>query len=291
MKSDKITARRILIFLALAFVPPWILLFIYMAKYGKTTDGAFYSPVCSLGMLAPAIANILTRVITKEGFDGCGFKLKFKGNIRYIVIALCFPVLSGYLTGFVSSATLIPNCSLFNVITKTDHIKVAATALFCVGVSIFGIILGFGEEFGWRAYLTPKLEEKMPFGAAIVVSGIIWGLWHAPLILCGHNFGTDYKGYPYVGLALMCVSCVFLGFFLTSLVKATDSSLPSALGHITFNNTMSVISGTILTYTIPEDFVPSSSMMYPFLMIMVTSVVALITGLLIIKFVCKNKNH
>lgn len=66
MKSDKMTSRRILIFLSLAFVPPWVLSFIYMAKYGRTVDGAYYSLLCSAAMLAPAIANILTRIITKD---------------------------------------------------------------------------------------------------------------------------------------------------------------------------------------------------------------------------------
>ncbi len=284
MKSDKMTARRIVLFLALAFIPPWILLFIYIAIYGKTTDGAFYSPVCALGMLAPAIANILTRIITKEGFEDCKFKLRFKGNVRYIVIALCFPIVSGYFTALAFAASFLPDCSIIDVFTKTDHIRVAATALYCVGVSFFGVILGFGEEFGWRAYLTPKLEEKMPFSAAIAVSGIIWGLWHAPLIVCGHNFGTDYSGYPYVGFVMMCISCAFLGSFLTALVKATDSVLPAALGHITFNNTTGAVSGMIFTYVVSENFTPSNSMVYPAVMISVISVVSIIAGILILKF-------
>ena len=281
MKSDKISTRRILIFLALSFIPPWVLSFIYMAKYGTTTDGAYYGMICSLAMLFPAIANILTRVITKEGFEDSKFKLQIKGNVRYIVIAICFPILCGYITALASAATFIPNCSVLDIITKTDHIKVAATALFCIGTSVFCIILGFGEEFGWRAYLTPKLEEKMPFPAAITVSGIIWGLWHAPLIVCGHNFGNDYSGYPYVGILLMCLFCIFMGLFLTVLVKATDSVLPAALGHIAFNNCIGAVPGTMFTYVVSEEFIPGNSLVYPAVMLAVTSVMALLAGVLI----------
>lgn len=281
MKSDKVTAGRIVLFLALAFAPPWVLSFLYMAKYGITTDGAFYGVLCSVAMLAPAVANILTRVITKEGFDDCKFKLRTEGNARYIAIALAFPILCGYLTAFASAATFIPNCSVSDIITKTDHIKVAATALYCAGVSVFGIILGFGEEFGWRAYLTPKLEEIMPFPAAITVSGIIWGLWHAPLIVCGHNFGTDYIGYPYVGIVLMCLFCIFMGLFLTELVKASDSVIPAALGHIAFNNTTGAVSGTMFTYVLSEEFSPSNSLIYPAVMLASVSSAALLTAVLI----------
>lgn len=284
MKSDKKTTRRILLFLALSFLPPWVLVFLYIAKYGKTMDGAYYGMICSIAMLVPAIANILTRVITREGFDGSMLALKFKGNVRYLLIALCFPIVCGYITALASAATFIPNCSALDIIIKTDHLNVAAMALYCTGVSVLGIIPGFGEEFGWRAYLTPKLEEKMPFPAAITVSGIIWGLWHAPLIVCGHNFGTNYSGYPYAGIVLMCVFCIFLGLFLTALVKATNSVIPAALGHIAFNNCIGAVPGTMFTYVVSENFVPDNSLVYPAVMLGVTSFAALAAGTMIIGF-------
>lgn len=283
MKSDKKTTRRILLFLTLSFLPPWVLMFLYIAKYGKTMDGAYYDMICSIAMLVPAIANILTRVITREGFDGSMLALKFKGNVRYLLIALCFPIVCGYITALASAATFIPNCSALDIIIKTDHLNVAAMALYCTGGSVLGIIPGFGEEFGWRVYLTPKLEEKMPFPAAITVSGIIWGLWHAPLIVCGHNFGTEYSGYPYVGIALMCLFCVFMGAFLTSLVKATGSVFPAALAHIAFNNTTGVVSGTILSFVVDEDFAPADPLLYPLIMLSVSSFVSLTASVIIIK--------
>ena len=57
----------------------------------------------------------------------------------------------------------------------------------------------FGEEFGWRAYLQPKL---MPLGfrKAMLLMGLIWGVWHWPLIAMGHNYGLDYFGAPWTGM-------------------------------------------------------------------------------------------
>ncbi len=58
----------------------------------------------------------------------------------------------------------------------------------------------FGEEFGWRGYLQPKL---MDLGTgprrAVVLTGLIWGVWHWPVILMGHNYGLDYPGAPFLG--------------------------------------------------------------------------------------------
>jgi membrane protease YdiL (CAAX protease family) len=45
-------------------------------------------------------------------------------------------------------------------------------------------VLAAGEEIGWRGFmLTRLIDAGVP--KPIVVSGVIWGLWHVPLILSG----------------------------------------------------------------------------------------------------------
>jgi len=63
---------------------------------------------------------------------------------------------------------------------------------------LINAVFGFGEEFGWRAYLLPKLT---PLGlrAAVVVQGLIWGAWHWPLIAMGYEYSFDYVGFPWLG--------------------------------------------------------------------------------------------
>ena len=87
-----------------------------------------------------------------------------------------------------------------------------------------------GEELGWRGYLLPKLE---PHGQAraIVLSGVIWGVWHMPVILQGHN----YPEHPLLGVFLMIVFCVLFGAFLSWLYLRTRSPWAPALGHGTLN--------------------------------------------------------
>jgi membrane protease YdiL (CAAX protease family) len=57
----------------------------------------------------------------------------------------------------------------------------------------------FGEEFGWTGYLLPRL---LPLGRwrAALLYGVAWGLWHAPVIVGGHN----YPGHPVAGVLAMC---------------------------------------------------------------------------------------
>lgn len=76
---------------------------------------------------------------------------------------------------------------------------------------IINIVPTMGEELGWRGYLLPKLRMFYSDRVALIVSSVIWGLWHSPVIMMGHNYGTGYPGYPWLGILAMVVFCVWLG--------------------------------------------------------------------------------
>ncbi len=88
----------------------------------------------------------------------------------------------------------------------------------------------FGEEIGWRGYLLPKL---MPLGTwpALILSGIIWGLWHAPVILLGYN----YPAHPQLGVLLMTGMCVILGILFGWTRLRTGSVWPAVFAHGSLN--------------------------------------------------------
>ena len=110
---------------------------------------------------------------------------------------------------------------------------------------VFGSFAAFGEEGGWRGYMMPKLMKLMPKGSALIVGGIIWGLWHAPLTLIGHNFGTEYPGYPWLGIVFMCMNCILLGIVLTFVTEKTGSVWPAVFIHGINNANPSILNGYI----------------------------------------------
>ena len=61
---------------------------------------------------------------------------------------------------------------------------------------LMNTFFAFGEEYGWRGYLTPKLAKRMGWVGASLVVGALWGLWHAPVLLLGHNFLRSSGGPP-----------------------------------------------------------------------------------------------
>ena len=93
------------------------------------------------------------------------------------------------------------------------------------------MIFTFGEEFGWRGYLLPKLA---PLGGvwAAIITGIIWGLWHAPLIVLD---GYNYPGNPPLGVLMMVVFTTALGVIFAWFRFRSGSVWPSTLSHAAFN--------------------------------------------------------
>lgn len=89
-----------------------------------------------------------------------------------------------------------------------------------------------GEEIGWRGFLMSSLR---PLGTwpALVISGAMWGLWHAPLILLGYDFGRR----DALGVLLMIVSCVILGTLFGWLRIRSGNIWPSVFGHAALNGT------------------------------------------------------
>lgn len=95
---------------------------------------------------------------------------------------------------------------------------------------LFNTIFALGEELGWRGYLLPTL---LPYGQwrAIILSGVIWGVWHAPVILQGHNYPSQ----PVLGVFMMIVFCVLYGVILSWIYLRTRSPWAPALGHGSLN--------------------------------------------------------
>lgn len=105
----------------------------------------------------------------------------------------------------------------------------AQFAMIPVG-ALFNALFAFGEELGWRGWLVPALR---PLGTwpALLLSGVIWGLWHSPVILLGYNFGrTDLSG-----VLFMIGGCVAWGILFGWLRLRSGSVWPAVIAHGALN--------------------------------------------------------
>jgi membrane protease YdiL (CAAX protease family) len=95
----------------------------------------------------------------------------------------------------------------------------------------------WGEEFGWRGYLQIRLLARRPLGAA-AVTGLIWGVWHYPLIL----MGLEYPDHRLMGLVVFPLTTIFYSIVLGWLKQQSGSIWPPSLFHATMNT----IGGNVL---------------------------------------------
>ena len=118
-----------------------------------------------------------------------------------------------------------------------EELKQIAFAQFAlIGIApLLNCVACFGEEWGWRGYLLPKVLEKRSVTFTILATGVIWGLWHAPITVLGHNYGLGYPGWPMLGIAAMCVFTTVCGCFFAWLTIRSKSCLPAVFAHGALN--------------------------------------------------------
>lgn len=237
MQNKKKTLLRIALYLVLTYVPVYILGFVFSDKKGGLTS----SVAGVLLMLFPAIAVVITRLVTKEGFRDAYLGFGKRKSGKYYGVAVIHPIILPFAGALILHMFIVKNGSVWDSAFFSDGTMTAATLLMAFASGVAMALHGLGEELGWRGYLTPKLEEIMPTPAAVVITGIIWALWHGPLLVYGYDFGRDYDFFPYGGFIAMTVMCIFISAFYTWLTKRTNSVYPAALSHMIFDMLLATI--------------------------------------------------
>lgn len=262
---ERLDVKRIGIFLAFAFSIAWATgLAVYL------TGGLVDSPVLLPGtpvtlallllttgyMSAPALAHVLTRLITREGWQNTYLRPRLKTGWPYWLAAWFLPailtILGAALFFAIFPRYFDPSMSaamdLLNQTARTGGeplpfgpgLLVAVQTLQAILLApLINSLFTFGEEFGWRAYLQPKL---MPLGGrkAMLLVGLIWGVWHWPVIAMGHNYGLDYPGAPWLGMLAMVWFTLVLGVFIGWTVLRGGSVWPAVIGHAAINGIASL---------------------------------------------------
>lgn len=298
----KIELRRIIIFLAFTFVftYAWTNFLIWPRVLGKDAaaltheETAVNALLTATMMFFPAVGVLLTRLVTREGFKNSMLRLNLRGNVRYYLVA-CFAPLVFSFFGAMAYYICFPSDFSLAEFREADMAKIGLmlVAIVLMLLSPFlNFIPAFGEEWGWRGYLLPKVAERMKFLPATLLTGFIWGIWHAPIVVAGHNYGFGYSGYPWLGIVAMCIFCIVAGILLSYLTLRTKSCLPAALAHGAINGTAAL---GMLFYNYPA-YLESSSLelVNRFVGPMPTGIIGAIAYIavavwIVIK-VCKEKN-
>lgn len=194
-------------------------------------------------MFVPAVSAIVTqKFVVKKPLKELGFRFGPWSMYAkaYALICLMFAVNYALVWIFVVS----PDFTLMSFIGQYSDLQpglklpmpawqmvVIFALMTFVGSPIFNIIPSLGEEIGWRGFLLPKLE---PLGRvkASIISGMIWALWHTPMILL---LGFTYGKQAWPGVLLHFLLVTSLGIWMGHVWFKTRSTLLSGFIHAVFN--------------------------------------------------------
>jgi membrane protease YdiL (CAAX protease family) len=236
---DSINRKRVWIFAAIAFGVSTPLYVVIWTGGGPVQMGIWLSVL----MFAPMIAHIATRLITREGWSNTFLRVDLRdGRWRYYLAAWFLPlavtIVGGAIYYLLFPGRFDPSMAAYRALgVSSVGSGMASWAFFMtqVGIAIAvpwseALLLSFGEEFGWRAYLLPKLMALGPRKAVLLV-GVIWAVWHWPSIYMGFNYGVGYWGAPVVGPLLFVLVLIFESAFYAWVTLRSGSVWPAALGH------------------------------------------------------------
>ncbi|MFC7044543.1 CPBP family intramembrane glutamic endopeptidase [Halobacteriaceae archaeon GCM10025711] len=248
---DTLHPRRIGLFLLVAFGFSW-LVGAYVSATGGLAGGTVRASTLTgllvVYMFGPALGHLVVRTVTDAewSLDAAWLRPHLRKGLRWYVVAWLFPAVTT-LTGVALYYALFPqhfDLAMEGVRTTlgTEIGSAVSPATIAVVQLVVALTLGpaintfvaFGEEFGWRGFL---LQHLLPLGTrqAVVLTGVVWGVWHWPVIAMGYNYGFDYPGAPWAGMLAMVWVTVFLGSVLAWVTLRSGSVWPAALGHGAFN--------------------------------------------------------
>jgi hypothetical protein len=236
----RVNWKEVILFAVLAYGLAWVwsgfFLFPYLGDLltRSTTPAGMIEQLGSMAilptMLTPMIAALIMRLfVSREGVKG---SLGLLRSPKYYLAALVAPAV--FVTAVVlitTQAVIIPGGGPVGEFRWSEASGFVYLMLMLSALPI--TLFTFGEEYGWRGYLLPKL---LPLGGirASVLLGVIWGVWHLPLILAGLNYpGVN----PWLAIIVFTFVTVAISFAYTWFYVASSGSvLIVAVFHASFNN-------------------------------------------------------
>ncbi len=235
--------RSLVCFILIAFALAWtlFLLPLLVGAPGSSLRQTVSLVCWSAAMWAPGLAAILTTLLVEKQ-PLATLNLRRLGEKKAYLWAWLLPLALTLLVGLLTWLFGLGQLDLqFSAIRQAmaQAGSPGVSPVLVIGIQVlialtlgplFNTLFGLGEELGWRGFLLPRL---LPLGQfpAILISGAIWGIWHMPVILQGHN----YPQHPVAGVFLMIGFCILFGAILSWLYLRTSSPWAPALGHGSLN--------------------------------------------------------
>ncbi|MFC0673962.1 CPBP family intramembrane glutamic endopeptidase [Brachybacterium hainanense] len=243
----------------------WGMLWVFALPFWWLPRGIadpLFTPVIAVGMLSPAIASLIVAKAIERTSWRTRVGLRFRGRWKALLvwtplaallvlaahaIAAVIMVLRGVPGDLTGRSWAQLGAAQLSEAAGTEIGAGAAVTVMLVSMLV-GILItavpALGEEIGWRGWLWPALK---PLGLprAVALGGIIWSLWHLPIMLIGYN----YPGAPRAAaIAMFLVPCIAMNLLFGAITeRAKGNPIPAAFAHAALNAGLGTMLGIFST--------------------------------------------
>ena len=248
MNNVVFNKKRTIKYLIWTFLIAWVLQVVVavVSRNGQVMAGRL---LLSVVMFAPLLGVLLSG----NKLSGMGWKPRLKGKVKFLLAAwflpavliavgaaLYFIVFPGHFD--MSGEYLAANAGAealeqLEAQGLTYPLYILVNVVGCLTYApLINMILAAGEEAGWRGFLYPQLKAKFGKRRGWLIGGVIWGIWHWPLMwLIGYEYGTDYAGFPIVGMLVFCIFTTAVGILCDWLYEKTECIWIPSIFHGAIN--------------------------------------------------------
>ena len=169
------------------------------------------------------ISLYLVVLILSKGSEFEVLNLCLTKNLKKVIFTVLIFLLVTF--GRICVGTLLDGSSILDM-----RINFLATIWSFVVHFCFYFNLFFGEEFGWRYFLQPRLQKLYGKRCGVLILGFIWGIWHLPLCFTLYSPKA-----PIYGLISKIAYCMLLGVFFGYAYVKTENIWAPILIHLVNN--------------------------------------------------------
>lgn len=210
--------------------------FLILRAGGLRAGGGVYV----LGLMwCPALAGMLTLRVNGRSLSDLGWKW---GESKYQFLSWLIPILYAsisYLIVWIFHFGAFGNQQYLDAVAKRTHLSGPHWLSLLIGfllIAVLGLIgslsSALGEEIGWRGFLVPELSKTTSFTLTAFISGVVWSVWHYPILIYGgYNEGTP----TWYGLTCFTVMVISISFVFAWMRLKSGSLWTGALLHASHN--------------------------------------------------------
>lgn len=239
------------VFIGLTFFFNYLLAFVFYITGGNYQGVAGLAMAVAYMFIPMTVALVLQKAVYKEPLKELGISWRvnrwwFIGWLLPPVIALATFVVSLVFPGVEYSPEMAGMFERFKALLPPEQVKqmaeqTAAMPIHPIWLALvqglfagatINAVAGFGEELGWRGFLQKQLGY-LGFWRSSLLIGAVWGIWHAPLVLQGHN----YPQHPELGVFMMTIWTLLLAPVFSYITIKSGSVIAAAILHGTLNAT------------------------------------------------------